>query len=530
MATTTSRATAAHDVVFGNLGQDDIVGGSSSLFGLESGADRIDGDDTLYGGAGTDVAFGTFGDLSAEGHALDADVILGDNGNIYRIVGTNGSDSGDFLSFTYDDYSATEDVIVRAYEILDEVYPLTDVTSGGLTGEAGIDPTGQAPGSGATPQGGADVIHGEAGDDTIAGSMGADVLYGEGQDDDLIGGEGADWLAGGTGDDGMLGDSGKVFTSRNGLAESLYGIAPTDESEISVISGQTTGGGGDGADSQNVDLTATLYEDGKLHKRVDLEPFTLGGDDMLYGGLGHDSLHGGAGNDGLSGSEALQAFYDDPGSTPGLLEVPDVTNPLGTGLQVGEADVTWALALQFLAFDGTPASKIDDGEDKLFGDAGNDWLVGGTMSDHLWGGIGEDVLNADDNITVTDYLFDSYKFQARTAAATTTPTRTREDGREMCPALDDDGRCGVYAFRPLICRSYGVPLRHRKDVALVNPPVIDVCDLNFGGTSLKMLPAGDVFDQTALVDKLEAIDVDHCASNGLPQRDRIPIAQILESS
>ena len=26
-----------------------------------------------------------------------------------------------------------------------------------------------------------------------------------------------------------------------------------------------------------------------------------------------------------------------------------------------------------------------------------------------------------------------------------------------CPALEQDGRCGLYAFRPLVCRSMGVP-------------------------------------------------------------------------
>ena len=106
--------------------------------------------------------------------------------------------------------------------------------------------------------------------------------------------------------------------------------------------------------------------------------------------------------------------------------------------------------------------------------------------------------------------------------------RTGEENREMCPALDGDGRCGIYPFRPLICRSYGVPLRHRRPVALVNPPVIDVCDLNFAETSLKILPSGDVFDQTALVEELETIDRDHCTDNNLPQRDRTPIAHILE--
>ena len=106
--------------------------------------------------------------------------------------------------------------------------------------------------------------------------------------------------------------------------------------------------------------------------------------------------------------------------------------------------------------------------------------------------------------------------------------RTREKHREMCPALDDDGGCGIYPFRPLICRSYGAPLRHRRAVELVNPAVIDVCDLNFTDTSLRVLPSEDVFDQTSLVQALEIIDRDYCADNDFPRGHRVPIARILE--
>lgn len=31
-------------------------------------------------------------------------------------------------------------------------------------------------------------------------------------------------------------------------------------------------------------------------------------------------------------------------------------------------------------------------------------------------------------------------------------------GAWPCPALEQDGRCGLYEFRPLVCRSMGVPL------------------------------------------------------------------------
>ncbi len=106
--------------------------------------------------------------------------------------------------------------------------------------------------------------------------------------------------------------------------------------------------------------------------------------------------------------------------------------------------------------------------------------------------------------------------------------RTKQAGRETCPALDDDGRCGIYSFRPLICRSYGVPLRHRSAVPMVQPPLVDVCDLNFTGTSLKLLPPEDAFDQTAMNEELESIDREYCNENGLPERGRVPITSILE--
>ena len=65
---------------------------------------------------------------------------------------------------------------------------------------------------------------------------GNDVLFGEGQDDDLIGGYGNDWISGGTGQDGVLGDDGRIFTSRNGTAEPLYGVTATDGPAEPVIS------------------------------------------------------------------------------------------------------------------------------------------------------------------------------------------------------------------------------------------------------------------------------------------------------
>src|SRR5437899_3231445 len=144
--------------------------------------------------------------------------------------------------------------------------------------------------------------------------------------------------------------------------------------------------------------TAVINIADRLKKTADLEPFELGGNDIIYGGLGDDALHGGAGDDAISGAEALPNFYSAP------------VNP-GNVLNFGARDPNEFAAYDevrpmvkipnfVLNFEATDAAgnKINDGQDVLFGDEGNDWLVGGTNSDHLFGGLGSDLMNADDNL------------------------------------------------------------------------------------------------------------------------------------
>ncbi len=380
------------DIIFGNLGQDDIVGGSSNLFVGLAGDERQrpDGSDFLFGGAGTQLARNNDRDLADGGHARDADVIAGDNANITRLVGTDETYGGAFLTFQYDNYDALK-IIPRAVELL-------DYTEGGPD----FDPTSAAMDNGAH-----DEVHGESGDDVVYAQVGGDIVFGEGQDDDLIGGWGHDWISGGTGEDGVLGDDGRIYTSRNDSNdEPLYGIdrfAPRDlDLEIS-----TPG---------NIQQ-ATINTSGELKKTVNLTPFNLTevgqsedplhdpsyADDIIYGGLGGDFLHGGAGDDAMSGAEALPQFYNDPQNTGDVLRYGqqregefaayDEFDPLRKIL-VGANE----FLLNFDAGEGDPTGQVySDGNDVLFGDLGNDWIVGGTGRDHLYGGYGDDLLNADDD-------------------------------------------------------------------------------------------------------------------------------------
>jgi Ca2+-binding RTX toxin-like protein len=429
------------DIIFGNLGQDDIIGGSSNLFGLVNAAQRADGSDLIFGGSGTFIARNDAGDTSNAGHARDADMILGDNGNLFRIVGVSGAaNAAQVLNFNYDTYNTGTGPLNK---ITVRVEQLLDYTPGGPD----FNPAGAA-----TNIGAADEIHGESGDDFIYGMKGDDVLYGEGQDDDILGGYGNDWISGGTGDDGILGDDGSIFTSRNGLLEPLYGLlTPTVQQDISTPGKMQI---------------ATINVTGALKKTVNLTPFdedpNIAGqsmlfrpsfeDDIIYGGLGNDALHGGSGDDAISGAEALVESYIqvytgitltgvvrsdyfrpyNPGdvlrynttATPAHFDASrradefalyDEYNPLqeillnndGTasstyvnGVLTGKAwFMNFAQGEGVAMVDATYGTVYSDGSDVIFGDLGNDWMVGGTGRDDIYGGWGNDLLNTDDNQT-----------------------------------------------------------------------------------------------------------------------------------
>nr|WP_067294171.1 DUF4347 domain-containing protein [Marinobacterium profundum] len=420
-----------NDVIFGNLGQDDIIGGNSSLFGLALKNQRADGADLIFGGAGTDISRNNMGDTDSRGHARDADMILGDNGNIYRIVGTEGvANAGQYLNFSYDNYNSgsgtLNKIVVRAAQLLDYTEGGPDLDAAALAGDHGA----------------GDEIHGESGDDFVYGMTGNDVLFGDAQDDDIIGGWGHDWISGGTGDDGVLGDDGRIHSSRNGLTETLNGLTTAVTQQNIATSGKAQ--------------EATINVAGKLKKTVNLTPFNVDpatvqdvhfaaqyADDIIFGGLGNDALHGGAGDDAMSGAEAMATpaygqISDAEGNpTAGLVRI-DFERPFNPGnvLHYNPYDVTSIRydasrpAGEFALYDEyDPQRKIlltdmgglsktgsgkefflnfnpaeVDGDDVLFGDLGNDWMVGGSGNDNLYGGYGDDLLNVDDNLNTNGGL------------------------------------------------------------------------------------------------------------------------------
>ncbi|GFE57731.1 YkgJ family cysteine cluster protein [Geobacter sp. AOG1] len=92
-----------------------------------------------------------------------------------------------------------------------------------------------------------------------------------------------------------------------------------------------------------------------------------------------------------------------------------------------------------------------------------------------------------------------------------------------CPLLMDE-RCLLYAARPLICRTHGLPLLTRLD----DVPQVDFCPENFRGVT--NLPGSAVIDLERLNTALVAVDAlfrREYFPEGRAGRDRYTIAEAL---
>jgi len=103
----------------------------------------------------------------------------------------------------------------------------------------------------------------------------------------------------------------------------------------------------------------------------------------------------------------------------------------------------------------------------------------------------------------------------------------------FCPALEADGRCSIYAARPLICRTHGLPIRFAPAEApgtrshARSLPMIDACPKNFAGEDLGALDAASVLDQATLSTVLGALDAAHADAEGRPRGERVAMEALL---
>lgn len=95
-----------------------------------------------------------------------------------------------------------------------------------------------------------------------------------------------------------------------------------------------------------------------------------------------------------------------------------------------------------------------------------------------------------------------------------------------CAALDDAGRCRIYAARPIICRSHGVPIRMRDARSLA---VVTSCELNFTTSGPAAADPDCILDQELVSTMLALVDKEHSGSGANDPDERIDLATLLRS-
>ena len=92
----------------------------------------------ILGGSGNaDVARNDMGATGANSEAHDADVVVANNGDIVRLVGTTHSAAAGFLHYGYDtaafESGGSERIVARAVKLLDYTPGGTDLNGGRLS-------------------------------------------------------------------------------------------------------------------------------------------------------------------------------------------------------------------------------------------------------------------------------------------------------------------------------------------------------------------------------------------------------------
>ncbi|MCA9151645.1 MAG: hypothetical protein KDA92_20210, partial [Planctomycetales bacterium] len=303
---------AGNDTIHGDEGDDFIWGqqGDDHLFG-DDGEDDITGGHNVVGGSdGADTIDG----------GADADVVLGDNGQILRTLLTNRDNA-------WKRYPAPFADVIRQISRFDD----EDRVGAGDTIEGGD---------------GDDILHGQRGDDIMSGGAG---------DDEMIGELGNDTMSGGADNDILLGDVGQIlrdFTpmgqprvNENGSwhrdivledVASVSGLINADmtplqvndpnlasklmKSDLVIATGAHDANGNKIKNSANQAWDVDLL----LVNLVAANNDTLdGGDgqDLVFGQRGNDIVAGGSGDDLVVGDNAVNL-------TPFDTELPHITRTI----------------------------------------------------------------------------------------------------------------------------------------------------------------------------------------------------------
>lgn len=385
---------------------------------------RGDGDDTLTGGEGADIAVFDVASTEVSGEVF---------GEGLRISSSEGVDvvySVETFRFTDGSFTGAQVAALNNYQVQNENdFTIQELTVGGNDGESF---TGTGVNDGIFSKGGNDTIFGMGGNDNIGAADGNDLIDGGDGHDNIGGGLGDDTITGGLGDDTISGGDGTdtaIFevasTSvvgsavRNGTKlvssqgnDILYDIevfkfsdgtftkdqvqslgrsapAPAPARATYVVEELTLG------DASDESFTGSDLNDGVFLRGGNDTVYGMGGNDNIGGSDGNDLIDGGDGNDSLGGGRGYDTLYGGQGSdTIGSDEEDDY-------VEANEGDDVVS------GGSGNDTVYGGDGNDVLAGAEGTDQVFGGLGDDNMGGGYGEDTLNAGEgNDTITGGLND----------------------------------------------------------------------------------------------------------------------------
>jgi Ca2+-binding RTX toxin-like protein len=373
------------DNIDGDFGNDDIEGGADNDI-IVAGF----GNDTAKGDGNEDIIFGNDGDDTLLDGGAGDDIVLGMVGND-NILGGDGDDN--LIGGEGDDDidgQGAKDVVLGD---LGEINRAPNPGDSSLTPDAGkalavLTPSAQAAGDTVLSGGDdTDVIYGQEGNDTIEGGAG---------DDELHGNDGIDTMSGdGDGDD-MFGDAANdVMYGDNSTAS--HGCADTADS--------IHGGNGNDTISGNADAD-TLFgdaDDDTIYGDADTPNEPCDGGDTLYGGSQDDYGFGNGKGDNVNGDGGIDRLVggsDDSGQDDGS----DTVNggeqdDVMTGDNATIADNAAADGmLVTLRLDGKGTGDTlngNNGDDRMYGQAGDDTINGGNNNDVAEGNAGKDTINGE---------------------------------------------------------------------------------------------------------------------------------------
>jgi hypothetical protein len=107
------------------------------------------------------------------------------------------------------------------------------------------------------------------------------------------------------------------------------------------------------------------------------------------------------------------------------------------------------------------------------------------------------------------------------------------DAAPRCVMLGDDDACGIYAARPLVCRTQGLPLRYPAELipeasvrGRVQGGAVTWCPLNFTAAAERPPAAAEVLDAERVDQALALINRAYAAPQGEDPLARTPLRDL----